>query len=307
MLDVVLPRRVTPQPLPQIVEGGDCGPCVLSGLTGLGVQEVYDFLRTHGNHEIQDAIKRGLSRYSMRIAIGLLRTWRIIEDYIDHVPVFLVPAGAAIWGHPSWQNSHAWFVHIRTAMMAGYYPVCAVAYERNGPMVFGDHWVLLCGAREKRIECQLSTGGASTRIIPEVLVSNSSVKAESEEWVEATEFLKRWGGFNALLVKPWQKEEQSWTESKSAGTETPITSGGGSVGSEPEIGLSSNTGTDVSLPATDETPKPEVPTETVPLSRHLLLNLNRMKSLRRPGGPVPTALFSQPSPLFRLSSLIRLR
>jgi hypothetical protein len=40
---VILPRRVKPQPVPGIVEGGDCGACVLGGLFDLSVEEVYEF------------------------------------------------------------------------------------------------------------------------------------------------------------------------------------------------------------------------------------------------------------------------
>lgn len=40
-LELVLPRRVAPQPAPAIVPGGDCGPCCVAGVTGLDVDEAY--------------------------------------------------------------------------------------------------------------------------------------------------------------------------------------------------------------------------------------------------------------------------
>jgi len=36
--ETVLPRRVVPQPVPFIVEGGDCGACVLAGVDVLLVR-----------------------------------------------------------------------------------------------------------------------------------------------------------------------------------------------------------------------------------------------------------------------------
>lgn len=38
---LILPLRVVPQPIPAIYVEGDCGACVLAGLLGIGIQEVY--------------------------------------------------------------------------------------------------------------------------------------------------------------------------------------------------------------------------------------------------------------------------
>ena len=40
--EVVLPRRVIPQPKPGVVEGGDCGGCCIAGLLNIPIERAYE-------------------------------------------------------------------------------------------------------------------------------------------------------------------------------------------------------------------------------------------------------------------------
>ena len=52
LFELILPLRVVPQPTPQINKGGDCGACVLAGLSGLTVEQVYTDIY---DQELEDA------------------------------------------------------------------------------------------------------------------------------------------------------------------------------------------------------------------------------------------------------------
>ena len=44
MKEIVRPQRALPQPKPGVASGGDCWACVIGGMTGLSVSEVYEKL-----------------------------------------------------------------------------------------------------------------------------------------------------------------------------------------------------------------------------------------------------------------------
>lgn len=187
-MQIVLPRRVRPQPQPHLHPEGDCGPCVLAGLLDWEVRDVYE--------RLYDGKPRSLSREDMRRALWGSRGFdRIIEE----APLgWTVYEAHRAFGSPAHLQGLGWFGYIRMAVEAGYYGLAQVSYRKLGPTGPGtDHWVLLCGARERH-----PPAGQGGTIAQEVLVSCSAKSSPDEEWVDAHEFLRSRGGFNLLLARP---------------------------------------------------------------------------------------------------------
>lgn len=201
---VLLPRRVVPQPTPELVPGGDCGACVLAGALGLTVEDVYARLQdptpngkptSFGHHRMSDALKHAFYREKLAARfIDEMPTWAPISD------------GMRSWGNPGWMVSGAWWAYLRMALEAGYYALTIVDIDKKGPLGGGgNHWVMLCGTRlnwtRRTYEHEGQTHETSSGAY-EVLVSCSSRRTPAEEWVEAGHFLRDRGGFFLFLVKP---------------------------------------------------------------------------------------------------------
>lgn len=201
---VVLPRRVAPQPTPEIVGGGDCGACVLAGLLGTSIENVYASLQEtptsgkgpvpFGHRTMPEALRRAY--YDTKC----------VDRYIDSMPSWPAHEPLRDWGNPSWMQSGDWWKYVHMALEAGYYALTTVDSKKGGPLGGGtDHWVMLCGARLNWTPFEYESEGvkrSSSRGAYEVLVSCSSRKTPDEEWVEAGAFLKERGGFFLFLVKP---------------------------------------------------------------------------------------------------------
>lgn len=180
---IVLPKRVPLQPDPPYVLGGDCGACVLAGLLDHSVDEVYS------------DIKGDLcpfSRSDMLDALWTAYERGELDRLVPHVPIWPDYRQVHTFGFPSWDMSEQWYQYVKMGIDGGYYGVAFVVYDQQGAYVDGDHWVLLCGTREK----------AET---PEILVSCSSPDTPNEEWVTVTEFLKRRGGYPVIMARPSSK------------------------------------------------------------------------------------------------------
>ncbi len=190
--EVVLKRRVVPQPVPHVFAGGDCGACVLGGLTGKTVKEVYDIF--------QDGKVAPFHWHAMYSALWEAKSLGLVDRIITAVPMWVDNAhdGFWSWGLPSTMQSLAWFAYLQMGLDAGYYALALVDADKKGLNGHGtNHWVMLVGARTRRIPFE---NGAT--IEHDVLVSCSSTKTPDEEWVEVGDFLKERGGFNLLLARP---------------------------------------------------------------------------------------------------------
>lgn len=188
--EIVLPRRVKPQPTPNIVAGGDCGPCVLGGALNLEVQEVYD--RLVGKVR---SLEKGEMQRLLRVAAMYGLADRFIEDAAEWRT--FSSWSHRSWGTPAWFESLAWFNYVRMAIDAGYYGLAMVNHARAGVDSHGtDHWVMICGARCFEIK-------SGDTITGEVLVSCSARSSGMrDEWVEARDFLQHRGGYDLLFVRP---------------------------------------------------------------------------------------------------------
>lgn len=179
---LTLPRRVKEQPRPFINTTGDCGPCVLGALLDMEPAEVYAYLgvlpQPLDYHHVRDILYLGLKDQ---------RLHRVIDD----CPMWFLPASYAMYGPPS--HRIAWFRYVQMALEGGYYGVCFVNLQEEGPHKLPNHLVLLCGIR-KTTEHDIHRH--------EVLISCSARRDLEAEWVEVTDFLSKRGGYNVILVKP---------------------------------------------------------------------------------------------------------
>jgi hypothetical protein len=181
--EVVLPRRVLPQPVPFINQGGDCSACVLGGLLGLpSVEATYE---QYG---------RELSNWwGFRTALWTASTRGHVDRILDDPPIWLPHTPAfQTFGLPGHMNNLAWFNYVRMGLEAGYYGCAGVSFHKSGPLGDGaDHKILIVGARELREPSR-----------QEILVSCSARSTPDEEWVEVRDFLRHRGGHNVVLVRP---------------------------------------------------------------------------------------------------------
>jgi hypothetical protein len=126
----------------------------------------------------------------------------LVDRFIADVPMWPQNAHPPFseWGlHGGLQNLE-WHAYVRMAIEAGYYGLAMVDIDKRGPFGGGtNHWVLICGARERWVPFA-DGGGAHGH--NEVLVSCSSRRTPDEEWVDAGDFLKERGGFNVILARP---------------------------------------------------------------------------------------------------------
>lgn len=181
--EVVLPKRVVPQPTPNIFASGDCGACVLGGLLGMTPAEVYPFFEFDPKEDI--------NFQKMRQAIYHREKFdRRITNFPEWPQSF---EAMRTYGNPARNQSMAWFEYVRMGLDGGYYAIANVDHSKRG--MSPDHWVLICGAREVFPEEQ----GV---IEQQVLVSCSSRSTPDEEWVNVRDFLTERGGFNCYLARP---------------------------------------------------------------------------------------------------------
>lgn len=187
--EVVLPLRVRPQPQPHFNVGGDCGACVLAGLLGWTVDEVYALI-CDGK---VDSIGYSEMQRILRAHPGLLD--RTIWEAPLGWPLYDMQRA---FGAPAHLQGSPWFAYVRMAIDAGYYGIANVDFHKRGALGHGpDHWVLICGARLRS-----PPPGESGRVWQDVLVSCSAKSSPDEEWVDAHYFLRERGGFNLLLARP---------------------------------------------------------------------------------------------------------
>lgn len=181
--EVILPKRVVPQPTPHIHAGGDCGACVLGGLLGMAPAEVYRRFEF-------DPTKQDISFDRMRQALYDEK----FDRKITHFPEWPQSIESMrTYGNPSRNQAMAWYEYVRMGLDAGYYGIANVDHAKQSRAP--DHWVLICGAHEVYPE-------AAGAVHQNILVSCSSKSTPDEEWVEVREFLEQRGGFNLYLARP---------------------------------------------------------------------------------------------------------
>lgn len=187
---VVLPRRVVPQPTPNIHPGGDCGWCCLAGVMQITVQEAYD--------RFEHDPREGIGWYEMRQMLlkGEHAGWfdRVITD----VPVWPDAMPPAKWAYGMSVSPLEWFNYVRMALDAGYYGFASVDSQKKREEP--DHFVLIVGARERYVPHKTMKMAKTVEL--ELLISCSSRATPDEEWVSVHNLLDQRGGYNIQLARP---------------------------------------------------------------------------------------------------------
>jgi hypothetical protein len=186
---VVLPRRVVAQPKPAIVKGGDCGACVIGGLLGVSVKEVYA-LRTRE--------PKAFSHYDMYHALKDAMGRGALDRFISDAPTWVGPSSKRCFGDASWENALKWFDWVRMGLDGGYYGIMNYNFKGCGPGSDPDHVVLVVGARRVRVELK----NAAFRLDNQLLISCSSTVTEPEFWIDVRKLLMVHGGYNLFLARP---------------------------------------------------------------------------------------------------------
>jgi len=208
---VVLDRRVIKQPIPQLNDGGDCGACVLGGLLDLGGDSTAQIGKIYVAFCESEA--KSISQPKMLSILGEIKSRGLVEEFIHNVPIWQRPDSVSQFGSPGWTMASQWYQYIKMAIRAGYYGMAMVTSKGRGNHAELDHWVMICGFRQREIPNPHTRNSKdpkmreSTIITQEILISNSSIKAKDERWIETRDFLKRFGGYNAILVLLTKKDK----------------------------------------------------------------------------------------------------
>lgn len=193
---VELPLRVVKQPTPELNPGGDCGACVLAGLLGMSVEDVYATLHrqgkpyTFGWGDMEEALRRAY--YDTKA----------IDRYVTRTPMWPAHDALRAWGDASWSQQLEWRSWLRMAFDAGYYAFATVRHTPEPGAFETNHWVLYAGLRTSWRDGSIAGSRSGSY---ELLVSDSSRTKPHEEWFEMGEHLKGRGGFAVMLARPTQR------------------------------------------------------------------------------------------------------
>lgn len=192
--EIVLPKRVVPQPRPRIYKGGDCSACVLAGLIGYTVEEIY----TEVYEQDLDQPKP-LCWPEMALRLNRLYYKKELDRLIDSIPIWPTDDAMRSFGDGFAAQGHRWFKYVTMALDAGYYGI--MMYNLQGDLSqMPNHFVLVCGARVRGRKIR---NKAAWEMESQLLISCSSRRtADKAFWVALNDLAAKHGGFNILLARP---------------------------------------------------------------------------------------------------------
>jgi len=201
--EVILPRRVIPQPSPHVVAGGDCGGCCISGVLGISINQAYSLQdKDCRRKDAQDApVPFGWHDMGFALKNGGWCGNTLTDTVIDEIPMWpgWVHKSQLTKGFLGWQYHLPWWHYVRMGLLGGFYGICQVSLDPKGPLGSHDHWVLICGCRE--VETPIEAMPGARRIDQHILVS-CSARHPQGEWRDASKFMIDHGGYNVILVRP---------------------------------------------------------------------------------------------------------
>ncbi len=113
-----LPRLPHPQPSQTLHQGGDCGACVIGGLLGLPVPEVYQRYST-----TKEGAPEHFNPVSTRQALQKALCERLLKRIAVEIPWFQVPLSLENHGPAGWTMLLGWYERLAMAIDGGYYGV----------------------------------------------------------------------------------------------------------------------------------------------------------------------------------------
>lgn len=199
MKEIIRPQRSLPQPNPGVRKGGDCWACVIGGMTGLSVAEVYTDLN-EGNHNAS------LSCIPSVLYAAMDKD--LVQWFYDETP-YWPSEHHREFGDPAIIQRLGWISWVHMALGAGYVGYASVSHngldltkeykDSTAGYIGGrtNHAVMICGIR-KRLEPHKTMKGCN-RILHDILVSCSASHPDGK-WIEVDDFLINYGGFNPIWV-----------------------------------------------------------------------------------------------------------
>lgn len=167
---------------------GDCGPCCLSGLTGISVREIYDnyFTRIDG------------TSYGQMLAACWKLYWEKKIQWVTNklcVNNKIQDPEYSTFGNPSWENFNEWLRHVITMTNQGYVGIAEVEIHGKAPgelkyQFMTNHWVLITGGEDGLLD------NNDKRLI------HVSCPSRGEYSIHPLEFLINYGGYNVIWVLP---------------------------------------------------------------------------------------------------------
>lgn len=197
---LTIDRQPVKNPVPFLVEGGDCGPCAISCVVGWDSSRLMDIYQAA---KVDPARGRGISRHETWDILHEMR-WNLgcVEDWVDD-PLLPRPnkwfPGA--FGYPGWFMDTYWADELRLRLRAGYLGLTVIDFEGRGAEACsdGDHWVVLAGMKGVWEPVE---GCKGKRLSTYIRVLDSSTRRPGEWWMEVHDFLKKHGGFRVIYVRP---------------------------------------------------------------------------------------------------------
>jgi hypothetical protein len=191
----VLPKRVVQQPRPRIFKGGDCGACVLAGLVGFTVEEIYTEIYEQEIDSVQAPSWLCMIKYLTKLYYD-----KELDRLITDVPFWPSSNAQRTFGDGFVRQGYEWFKYVIMALDAGYYGIMNYSMAGGGPYSSPDHYVLLCGARSKSRKIKGKSGWKTEN---QLLISCSSRKTSKNAfWIELSKLSRDHGGFNIILARP---------------------------------------------------------------------------------------------------------
>lgn len=186
--------RSTRQPHPFFAPIGDCGACCVSGVTGMSVEEVYEFLKPHRGDYAAGKPKGDYCTLGYSTIIFMLQELGLAhENFLPAQNIHTLNPEYFPFGSPSHFNSREWEKLSKDRVRKGMVGIAQVNFDGQAHMsqhLNHNHFVIIYDLEDVETE-----HGSRTMV-----KVSCSVKGEYQ--VEAREFLWRFGGYNAIWVKP---------------------------------------------------------------------------------------------------------
>jgi hypothetical protein len=161
---------------------GDCGPCCLAGVTGVSVDQIYkDFGRIDGM--TYDCMYQMSWRYAVN---GLLRC---VSNDLPSLDSSAENPRWMTFGRPSWFNEYGWISNVSAKIIGGWIGIAMVnLWGKALEEEHANHWVLVVG-------CNNSESFKDRTV-------DISCPTRGEFTIQSKDFLKNYGGYNVIWVKP---------------------------------------------------------------------------------------------------------
>lgn len=163
---------------------GDCGPCCISGITGIPVLDIYN--KYVGRID-------GLTYFDVyNLCLKLVDDGIIeqVDNKLPDLPEYLEDPEWNTFGRPSWMNMHNWLNNVSFKVATGWIGIAMVNMRGFAleEAMHANHFVLIIG-------CQ-NGESYSDKIV--------KISCPTLGYYEkpAKDFLKNYGGYNTIWVKP---------------------------------------------------------------------------------------------------------